>query len=537
MMKDYNNRPDIVIKNGWIIDGTNRPAFQADVAILDGKIDRIGQLDGVEADLMINAARKHVTPGFIDGHSHSDSTIWSNPEAQSTIRQGITTEIVGHCGLSESPISQEVRDRIAVGLISAPEKPPVGGFQEAFEAIEKMGISENIAWLVGHNTLRHLAGVYGPSCTEEQFEIMEKHLRASLEAGCVGFSTGLEFEPGRQASWEEIDRLVGILQEYDGIYTSHIRNRDSDVLESIEEFIKTLRQHPVRGVLSHFNIRTNTGAPENAWWRGNQMMHDARAEGIEMLSDMTPIEFGIGQMQALLPAWAMEGGWEHTCAVLADPEERKRLRMDCDRYWRFITRGEWERVRMQSCPNFPEVIGLTFPEIAKRWKKDEWDCFFDILAAAKEQMPSCIMLGRLFSEQMVIDGITDPMFTMVVDGFTTTERGPLSEKTAIPLHYMGMMYFFAHYVRDLKVMPLETAVYKVTGMPADFYRLKNRGRIQEGFFADVNVFALEDLTIHSTFENPCVYSEGMEYVIVNGVPVLEKGCHTHRRPGRNLLRT
>ena len=192
---------------------------------------------------------------------------------------------------------------------------------------------------------------------------------------------------------------------------------------------------------------------------------------------------------------------------------------------------------MQSCPNFPEVIGLTFPEIAKRWKKDEWDCFFDILAAAKEQMPSCIMLGRLFSEQMVIDGITDPMFTMVVDGFTTTERGPLSEKTAIPLHYMGMMYFFAHYVRDLKVMPLETAVYKVTGMPADFYRLKNRGRIQEGFFADVNVFALEDLTIHSTFENPCVYSEGMEYVIVNGVPVLEKGCHTHRRPGRNLLRT
>lgn len=536
-MRKPNPNPDILIKNGRVVDGTGNPAYYADISIVGDKIDFIGRIDEVEAALTIDAAGKVVTPGFIDEHSHSDSTIWSNPEAQSSIRQGVTTEIVGHCGLSESPITQEVREKICVGLVSAPDKAPIGGFKEAFSAIDKMGISENIAWLVGHNTLRHLAGIQGPAYTESQFQIMERHLRESLEAGCVGFSTGLEFEPGRQATHEEISRLVGILQEYGGIYTSHIRNRDAHVLESVEEFIQTLREHPVRGVLSHFNIRSNTGAPENAWWRGNRLMHEAREEGLDILSDMTPIEFGIGQMQAILPPWAMDGGWEHTCSILSDPQQRQKLRTDCDRYWRFISRGEWDRVRMQSSPNFPEIIGKTFPEIAKLWKKDEWDCFFDILAAAKDQMASCIMLGHLFPEQMVIDGITDPMFMMVVDGFTTTDQGPLAEKTAIPLHYMGMMYFFAHYVRDLKVMPLETAVSKVTSLPASFYRLEKRGQLQEGFYADINIFALDNLTIHSTFDSPCVYSTGMDYVLVNGVPVIANGEHTHQRPGRNLLRT
>lgn len=535
-LKSYDKCPDIIIKNGRVIDGTGTPAFFADVAVIGDKIDYVGNLDGVEAKQIIDAAGKYVTPGFIDEHSHSDSTIWANPEAQSTIRQGITTEIVGHCGLSESPMSQEVRDHVTVGLISTPEKSPIGGFSDAFAAIEKMGISENMAWLVGHNTLRHLAGLYGSEYTEEQFQIMEKLLRKALEDGCVGFSTGLEFEPGRQATSEEVNRLVSVLKEYDGVYTSHIRNRDSNVLESIQEFVETVRKTHVRGVLSHFNIRSNTGAPENAWWRGNKMMHAAREEGLDILSDMTPLEFGIGQMQAILPAWAMEGGWEETCRILSDPEKRKLLRTDCDRYWRFITRGEWNRVRMQSSPNFPEIIGMTFPEIAKLWEKDEWDCFFDILAAAKDQMPSCIMLGHLFPEQMIIDAITDPMFMMAVDGFTTKTDGDLTEKTAMPLHYMGMMYFFAHYVRDLKVMSLETAVSKVTSMPANFYRLKGRGQIHEGFFADINVFALEELAIHSTFDNPCVYSEGMSYVLVNGVPVIANGEHTHQRPGRNLLR-
>ncbi|MGN1025119.1 MAG: amidohydrolase family protein, partial [Faecousia sp.] len=153
-MKSYDKCPDIIIKNGRVIDGTGTPAFFADVAVIGDKIDYVGNLDGVEAKQIIDAAGKYVTPGFIDEHSHSDSTIWANPEAQSTIRQGITTEIVGHCGLSESPMSQEVRDHVTVGLISTPEKSPIGGFSDAFAAIEKMGISENMAWLVGHNTLR-----------------------------------------------------------------------------------------------------------------------------------------------------------------------------------------------------------------------------------------------------------------------------------------------------------------------------------------------------------------------------------------------
>lgn len=536
-MKKYAGKADIIIKNGTIVDGTGNPVYHADIAIVGDRIDFIGSLNGAESALTIDAGGKYVTPGFIDEHSHSDSSIWGNPEAQSTIRQGVTTEIVGHCGISEAPMTPEARRAGAGGLLTVEGlELPYGSYGDIFREIDKMGISENLVWFVGHNTLRYLAGISGPTYTEEQFAHMAGMLRESMEAGCCGLSTGLEFDPGRQAETEEVLRLVGIVKEYDGIYASHIRNRDAHVFEAIDEFLDIVRAWRVRGQLSHFNIRENTGAPENAWHRGVAKMHRARVEeGLDIFTDMTPVEFGIGQMSALLPGWATCGGWKTLDRHLSDPETRNRLRTDCDRYWRFIHKGQWDRVRLQSCPSFPEIVGLTFPQIAGLWKKDEWDCFFDILEAAKDKVNSCIMLGRLFSEQMVIDGITDPIFMMVVDGFTTVDSGKMAEKTSIPLHYMGMMYFFSHYVRDLKVMSIEKAVSKVTSLPATHYRLKNRGQIREGFYADINVFDIDRLTVRSSFENPCVYSEGMDYVIVNGVVVLAEGRHTLKRPGKNLI--
>ncbi len=532
----YRGKADMIIRNGTVVDGTGNPPYRADVAVKGDTIVFIGDLAHAGAPLSIDATGRYVTPGFIDEHSHSDSTIWGNPEAQSTIRQGVTTEIVGHCGISEAPMSPEARKAGATGLISVEGLDmPMGSYADAFGKIEAMGIAENMVWLTGHNTLRYLAGISGPDYTEAQFAVMERHLRASLEAGSCGLSTGLEFDPGRQAGPEEIHRLVGIVKEYDAMFTSHIRNRDADVFEAIDEFLDVLRAHRVRGVLSHFNIRSNTGAPENAWHRGVEKMRRARdEEGLDLLTDMTPVEFGIGKMTAILPGWATEGGWRKTCAILADPAMRARLRTDCDRYWRFIHKGEWHRVRLQTSPSFPQFSGLTFPEIARQRGRDEWDCYFDILAEARDQMASCVMLGHLFPEQMVIDGITDPLFMMVVDGFTTLESGPIAEQTRIPLHYMGMMYFFTHYVRELRVMPVEHAVRKVTSLPARHYRLRRRGQIAEGFYADINVFALENLTIKATFERPCVYSEGMDFVIVNGVPVLARGRHTGARPGRTL---
>lgn len=535
-MKKFQGKADIIIKNGCVIDGTGNPFYYADLAIKDDSISFIGNLGEAHAELVIDAEGKYVTPGFIDGHSHSDATIWANPECQSTIRQGITTEIVGNCGMMKQSFASD--EKVAGDILSIyDEMPPLGTFKAVFDKIERMGVSENLGWLCGHNKLRQVAGITGQHYSEEQFSIMEKHLRESMEAGYLGFSTGLEFQPGKQATPEEISRLVGVIKDYDGIYTSHMRNRDSQVYEALEEFIDVLRTHQVRGVLSHFSIRENTGAPEDSWQHGIKMMHKARVEEkLNIWSDMIPSIWGMGPMPTILPSWVTDGGWEKAREILLDPEQRKQLRTDCDRYWRFIHQGEWDRVRVQTVPAHPEIATLEMPEIARLWGKDEWDCYFDIVASAKtkDESEKLVMMGRLFSEQDVIDCITDSIFMWSADGYSTVDSGPLAEVTANPKHYMDIMYFFTRYVRELKIIPIEKAVSKLTSLPATCFRLANRGQINVGFYADINIFDLNKLHTFATYENPGQYSKGMDYVIVNGVPVISEGKHTHSRPGKIL---
>ena len=256
------------------------------------------------------------------------------------------------------------------------------------DQLEKMGRSGNLVWLVGHNSLRTLAGVCGEEVTEEQYQIMEAALRQALEDGAVGMSSGLEFEPGRMSRPEELMRLAGVVKEYDAIYTSHIRNRDARVLDALDEFLAVIRHWNIRGEVSHMNIRYHTHAPEHAVQKCMEKIQQARDEGYEVLTDMTPLNYGIGQMAGILPGWLTGLPREQLKSALLDPEIRSRLKEDCDRYWRFIAGGEWERVRMQNNYAFPEINGMTFPEIANLWHKDPWDCYFDILAAVAPDIES-----------------------------------------------------------------------------------------------------------------------------------------------------
>lgn len=531
-------KADILIRNGRIVDGTCNPTYEADIAIRDGVIQYIGNIGQANADLSIDAKGKLVTPGFVDSHSHTDATIWTNPECQSSIRQGVTTEIVGQCGMVGPLFAEEMIKPIANHPKTIYEAlPPKGSFSAVLPRAEKMGISENLLWLCGHNKLREIAGIVSSEYTEDQFHIMESHLREAMDSGYAGFSTGLEFLPGLLATKEEISRLVGIVKEYDGVYTSHIRNRDAEVISALEEFIDIIRTHRIRGTVSHLSIRENTGAPENALQKCIARLHEVRdKEGLNIMTDMIPSLYAMGPMITLLPAWVMEAGWENARKILADPEKRIILRGDCDRYWRFIHRGEWDRVRVQFAPAYPEITGLSFPEIAKRWQKDEWDCYFDILHSSKDitEARHNMMTSRAFSEEDVVESITDPLFMWAVDGYSTTIEGPLAKETSNPKHYQDMMYFLTHHVRDCKVISIEKAISKLTSLPASFYKLKNRGQIMEGSIADINVFDLNALSVHASFENPYVYSTGMDYVIVNGIPVIAKGEHTHARPGKVL---
>jgi len=531
---------DVLIKGGWVADGTGSPPFLGDVAVEDGKIVEVGRLDGeANAARVVDATGKVVCPGFVDPHSHSDFSLLANPTAQSTIRQGVTTEVVGNCGWSYAPITDHSRlyqtERLHTFGYDGP-LIPWSTFGEHLDFISKVGHSPNLAWFVGHNSIRLAAGVSGPSPSAEQAETMDRFMREAMDAGAMGMSTGLEFNPGREATADELKRLNAIAGEYDGIYTSHVRNRDAGILEAIAEFLEVARAGGIRAEISHLNVRHNTGAPDRGWERAVEMMAAARDEGMDVLADTTPFLDGLGQLAGILPPWVAADGPDAALGHLRDPETRRQLRTECDRYWRFIHKGQWDRVRLQASEQHPDWDGLTFAQIADLTKADPWDCFFDVLADAGDAYESILVVGRLFTDEHMAEMISHPLFCLGVDTFTVTQEGPLADVLRHPLGYSGHVHYLTHHVRANGTLRLEEAIRKMTSMPAAHFGLWDRGLLRAGYAADVVVFDYEGLDEVSTVDDPHHYARGVEHVLVNGVVVVDDGEHTGARPGRHLLR-
>jgi N-acyl-D-aspartate/D-glutamate deacylase len=531
---------DVLIRDGWVADGTGSPPFLGDVAIEDGKIVAVGRLgEAASATRVIDAAGKTVCPGFVDPHSHSDFSLLANPTAESTIRQGVTTEVVGNCGWSYAPVTDHSREYMSGRLHTFGFDGPVipwTTFGEHLDFLADVGHTPNLAWFVGHNSIRLAAGVSGSHPTDLQAAMMDRFMREAMEAGALGMSTGLEFNPGREASTAELVRLNAIAGEYDGIYTSHVRNRDSGILHAIAEFLEVARAGGARAEISHLNVRHNTNAPDRGWERAVEMMAAAREEGMDVLADTTPFLDGLGQLSGILPPWVAADGTAAAVARLRDPETRKQLRTECDRYWRFIHKGEWDRVRLQASEQHPDWDGLSFAEIADMRKVDPWDCFFDVLADAGESYESILVVGRLFTDEHMAEMISHPLFCLGVDTFTVTLEGPLADVLRHPLGYAGHVHYLTHHVRENGTLRLEEAIRKMTSMPAAHFGLWDRGMLRAGYAADVVVFDYDELDDVSTNEHPHAYARGVEHVLVNGTVVVEQGDHTGARPGRHLLR-
>lgn len=530
---------DLLIRDGWIVDGTGRAPFRGGVAISGSRIEHVGPVDGQRADRVIDAGGHLVCPGFVDPHSHSDWSLLANPKAESTIRQGVTTEIVGNCGWTYAPVSEASRHFIEARMRTFAYDGPAewAGFGDHLSWLSRLGHAPNLAWFVGHNTVRYAAGVFSPLATEQELRAMEGFVREAMHAGALGLSTGLEFNPGRMAPTEELVRLNRVVGEYDGYYTSHVRNRDSHLQDSIDEFLTIVREGGSRGEISHLNVRHRTGAAPGAWQRAVDTMQEAReVEGLDVLADTTPFRDGLGQMAGILPPWALDGGWEKACARLRDPSVRERLRNECDRYWRFIHRGEWHRARLQASPQYPELEAKDFNEIAALMGKDQWDCYFDILADAGPALESILLIGELFTDEHLTEMITHPLISLGVDGFTSAVDSPLAAVTAHPVCFAGHVHYLTRHVGELKSLSLEEAIRKMTAMPADHFGLCDRGRLAAGAAADVVVIDLEQLEDGSTLRDPLNYVSGVDHVLVNGVPVVENGSHTGALPGRHLPR-
>ena len=539
-MKTY----DIIIKNGLMVDGTGSAPFVADIAICDGKIAFIGDADEKNAVKIIDASGKYVTPGFIDSHSHSDSSIWINPEAQSSVHQGVTTEIVGNCGFSMRHTISVPFDKAGDGiecvydLANKNVEIPKGAFANTLLKMEKMGASINTAWLCGHNDLRVIADLHTEDYTEKQFAVMEGFLREAMEAGYIGFSTGLEFDPGILSRPEEVERLAAIAAEYGGIYTTHMRDEGTYIIEAVEEFLSVIRKTGMRGMVSHLNVKYDNGIPNDYLEKCMNMLKFAREqENLDVFTDMLSTTYGTGCAQAMLPPWLYENGWDKAREILADEEGRERVKADMDRYWRFLGYGQWSRLLRIIAPHMPHVTAMSFSELCREWNREPCDAFLDVFMKTEtiEEVRATEMVGVMFDEQTMIDTVVkDPLYFWMADSYTAVEEG--DARTGNMSDYMGYLYFFTRYVKELGVISIENAVHKATKRVADHFRLEGRGQLKEGYFADINIFELEKLRINATFTEPCKYCSGFDYVIVNGTPVIENGEHTGKRSGMVLRR-
>lgn len=540
-MAFYRRKPDIIIRNGKIVDGTGKPAYYADIAVICDKIDYIGNLKGVSAPLEIDAHHKLVTPGFIDSHQHADSVIWAAVGCENNLTQGITTAVLGNCGysmrtgLAKDRFHPAGKDIKCVYDMVGEKDIPKGAMAAVLDKADAIGFGMNTVWLCGHNDLRVIAGINSENYTEEQFQIMADFLREAMEAGFAGLSTGLEFDPGVMSKPEEVERLAAIAAEYDANYSTHMRDEGYYILESVNEFLNVIRKTGLRGTVSHLNVKYDNGVPDDYLFKGMQMLKDAREiEHLNVYADMLSTCTAPGGVQALLPAWLYADGWDKAREILSTPKGREKVKNDFDRYWRFLAKGQWDRILKITTNYWPEVNETPFNELCEKWGKEPMECFLDIVAAAPDikAVRSLGIRGVVFHEQIMVDSVVkDPIYLWMTDGHATNVEKPTTRND---YDFMGMTHFFTRYVRDLGAIPIEEAIAKVTGRTAQHFALKGRGVLEVGNYADINVFDINALKENSTFDDPCHYSTGIDYVIVNGVPAIANGELTKERAGKVL---
>ncbi|GAA2896758.1 N-acyl-D-amino-acid deacylase family protein [Microbacterium esteraromaticum] len=526
---------DVVIRGARVIDGSGAPAFTADIGVAGSRVAFVGRAPGAAPATEIEGDGLLLTPGLIDPHSHSDWSILSNRDALSTVHQGVTTEIVGNCGVTYAPIAKgdEETARRALAAFGYQGDVRWRSFADFLSVVHDGGTAQNLAWFVGHTALRRAA-------EREQGDLiagMEKHLHGALEAGALGFTSGLEYGAGRTATTGELEALARVAGRYGAMYASHIRNRDAALAEAVDEFFRVVHAGEVRAQLSHLNVRHGTGAAEGAWLDAVARLESELRSGVDVLADMTPYPHGIGLAAGLLPDWLLSAGEGAAAEALRDPAVRRRVREDFDRYWRFVHRGQWDRVRLAVSPATPEWEGMVFPDIAAANGTDEWDAYFDVMAAAGGDLGTVQLMGSLFEPEHVAEAVHHDRFLLGVDGFTSRRDGVLGARTPHPLFFHGSQHFLSHHALRVGTLTLEAAVHKMTGAVAAHFGLRDRGLVVEGAFADLVLWDEALLRDTDTFVMPESYATAARHVWVNGVPVVSHGSRTVHRPGTRLERS
>ena len=517
---------DLVIRNGRVLDGTGNPWHYADVGVKGDTITRIGRIKG-KAETMIDASGHIVAPGFIDIHSHSDFPILIDPMAQSKIRQGVTTEIIGQCGNSAAPMYKAVREYREVYYSS---RVPEGfdydwtTMKSYLDRLDKQGAALNIAPVVGHGTVRqNVMGFENREPTAAELDAMRKHVREAMEDGAWGMSTGLIYPPSVYGKQPEITELAKVVAEYNGVYFSHIRGEGETLLDAVTEACEIGRDsgNPVQ--IAHFKA---SGKPN--WGRTREslaLVEKYRKMGVEVTFDQYPYIASSTNLTALLPHWSQEGGGEKLLEYLKDPATRERLSKELRLSY------EWTQVLVANAKNNQQYNGKNLQEVADMMKKKPIDALFDLLIMENLQVPS-VMFGM--NEEDVQRVMRSPYGMVGSDGSAIAPTGIWAKDVPHPRLYGTFPRVIGHYARDEGVLPLQEAVRKMTGAPAQKVGFKDRGFLREDYKADITVFNPDTVVDIATFTDPQRYPAGIPYVIVNGTIVVSEGEHTGELPGRAL---
>jgi N-acyl-D-amino-acid deacylase len=522
---------DLVLSGGTVLDGTGATPFLADVAVKGDTIVAVGEVAASQAARTVDVRGLHVCPGFVDMHSHSDRSILSYPGAESRARQGITTEITGNCGSSAAPLGGVLAEQDRKSWKEDGVDANWGDVASYFSRLERERFAVNQALLVGQGTVREF--VVGPAdrpATPDESKAMVRLLEQALEQGAVGLSTGLEYTPGRYTPTDEIVALARVAARRGGFYASHIRNEERQLLEAVDEAVRIGRLAGIRVQVSHVKAsgRGNWGKQGSSL----ALIESARRDGVEVLGDAYPYTAYSTGLTVTFPGWALDGGTSATLGRLRG-KEREAIRREVDDYVRNGDPGEYALIVIASVrteKNRPSV-GKNLAEVAAAWKVDPSEA---LLRMVDEEDTEVGYVGHGMSPDNVERVLAHPLVMVGSDGVSMAPLGRALLSRPHPRSYGCCSRILGHYTRERRLFPLETAVRKMTSMPADQAGITDRGRVAPGKKADLVVFDAGKVRDGATFEEPQRYPEGIPHVLVNGTFVVEDGASTAARPGRVL---
>lgn len=526
---------DVLIRGGQVVDGSGAPWVRADVGIRGNRIEVIGQLAGATAAREIDATGKTVAPGFIDCHSHSDWSLLANRGSDSTLLQGVTTEVVGNCGMSHAPVSDLNRTHIAADLARRSPGAALAWttFGEYLDHMRQGGLGANYAFLVGHAAIRGASmGTDERQATVEEVQRMERLLAQCLEEGALGFSTGLEFVPGRAASVEELVALSRVVARAESMHVCHQRTRNERFVDSVNEIVGICQTAGARLQISHNNARP--GAPDGAWEQTMETQEEARRRGLDVSCDTTSYTAGIGIMSAVLPPWLFDQGPATAASRLGDPVIREKVKGDCRRYWLMIANGDWHRVWLGRTTNSMHLFGKSFVEIGEELGQDPMDSYLDILMNEGAGIGDAGIFGQIKSDQHLRELMQHPLVGLEADAWTASAEGPLASMVDHPASFGWTARILGEYVRDRGWLRLEEAIKKMTAMPAAKYGLRDRGLLRPGLAADVVIFDPATLHDNASFQKPVASPSGIQAVLVNGQFAVDNGRLARIRAGEVL---